>query len=108
MIMKNPSLFLTFICFFLILILIHEAYNFKFIQNTSRINGPSPLWFHQPLNTHRKALTTSAMFDFTPFVNKHHHRELQPESGPPGGGEIDPRYGAEKRLVPSGPNPLHH
>ncbi|PIN21938.1 hypothetical protein CDL12_05351 [Handroanthus impetiginosus] len=23
-------------------------------------------------------------------------------------GEIDPRYGVEKRLVPSGPNPLHH
>ncbi|KAK7307066.1 hypothetical protein VNO77_39799 [Canavalia gladiata] len=22
--------------------------------------------------------------------------------------EIDPRYGAEKRLVPSGPNPLHN
>ncbi|XVF85844.1 hypothetical protein PTKIN_Ptkin17bG0150300 [Pterospermum kingtungense] len=22
--------------------------------------------------------------------------------------EIDPRYGVEKRLVPSGPNPLHH
>ncbi|GFP88731.1 clavata3/esr (cle)-related protein 12 [Phtheirospermum japonicum] len=24
------------------------------------------------------------------------------------GGEIDPRYGVEKRLVPSGPNPLHN
>lgn len=23
-------------------------------------------------------------------------------------GEIDPRYGVEKRLVPTGPNPLHH
>lgn len=28
---------------------------------------------------------------------------------PPGvGNEIDPRYGVEKRLVPSGPNPLHN
>ncbi|WCJ22143.1 CLAVATA3/ESR-RELATED 9 [Euphorbia peplus] len=27
-------------------------------------------------------------------------------SSPPG--EIDPRYGVEKRLVPSGPNPLHN
>ncbi|CAN6445984.1 unnamed protein product [Victoria cruziana] len=26
----------------------------------------------------------------------------------PAGGEIDPRYGVEKRLVPTGPNPLHH
>ncbi|CAL1360279.1 unnamed protein product [Linum trigynum] len=25
-----------------------------------------------------------------------------------GGEEIDPRYGVEKRLVPSGPNPLHN
>ncbi|XP_020593073.1 inactive protein FON2 SPARE1-like [Phalaenopsis equestris] len=24
------------------------------------------------------------------------------------GNEIDPRYGVEKRFVPSGPNPLHH
>lgn len=24
------------------------------------------------------------------------------------GNEIDPRYGVEKRLVPTGPNPLHH
>ncbi|KAF3784342.1 CLAVATA3/ESR protein [Nymphaea thermarum] len=26
----------------------------------------------------------------------------------PVGDEIDPRYGVEKRLVPTGPNPLHH
>ncbi|GFP96635.1 clavata3/esr (cle)-related protein 13 [Phtheirospermum japonicum] len=102
MIMKIPSPFLPFFWFFLILLLFH---------NTSKINGPSSnLGFHQPLITHRKALT-AAKFDFTPFINKHHHhhhKELQPESGPSGGGEIDPRYGAEKRLVPSGPNPLHH
>uniref|UniRef100_A0A2P2QDS1 Uncharacterized protein n=1 Tax=Rhizophora mucronata TaxID=61149 RepID=A0A2P2QDS1_RHIMU len=31
-------------------------------------------------------------------------------SSPSGGDEsqIDPRYGVEKRLVPSGPNPLHN
>ncbi|XWS64203.1 hypothetical protein CRYUN_Cryun06bG0166200 [Craigia yunnanensis] len=27
---------------------------------------------------------------------------------PPELNEIDPRYGVEKRLVPSGPNPLHN
>ncbi|KAI3467268.1 hypothetical protein Pfo_023931 [Paulownia fortunei] len=27
---------------------------------------------------------------------------------PDDGDEIDPRYGVEKRLVPSGPNPLHN
>ncbi|XAR55922.1 hypothetical protein NMG60_11036161, partial [Bertholletia excelsa] len=31
-----------------------------------------------------------------------------PPLAPPGDDEIDPRYGVEKRLVPSGPNPLHN
>ncbi|KAI3452892.1 hypothetical protein Pfo_009555 [Paulownia fortunei] len=32
-----------------------------------------------------------------------------PSPPPPNkGDEIDPRYGVEKRLVPSGPNPLHN
>ncbi|KAG8498901.1 hypothetical protein CXB51_005258 [Gossypium anomalum] len=35
-------------------------------------------------------------FHFTPF---------HPQ---PGDNEIDPRYGVAKRLVPTGPNPLHH
>ncbi|EEF50649.1 CLE12, putative [Ricinus communis] len=53
----------------------------------------------------------ASKFDFAPFLNKHHrHRphyhRMKPES--PAGAEIDPRYGAEKRLVPTGPNPLHH
>ncbi|PIN02457.1 hypothetical protein CDL12_25020 [Handroanthus impetiginosus] len=34
---------------------------------------------------------------------------LPPPPPPPDDGdEIDPRYGVEKRLVPSGPNPLHN
>ncbi|KAF9674379.1 hypothetical protein SADUNF_Sadunf10G0121200 [Salix dunnii] len=33
-------------------------------------------------------------------------RHLGPPPPPPS--EIDPRYGVEKRLVPSGPNPLHN
>ncbi|KAH7682499.1 hypothetical protein IHE45_05G125400 [Dioscorea alata] len=35
------------------------------------------------------------------------HQQLQPPIEDDGN-EIDPRYGVEKRLVPSGPNPLHH
>ncbi|KAL0701210.1 hypothetical protein Bca4012_057332 [Brassica carinata] len=55
----------------------------------------------------RKAL--SHRFDFTPFQpreNNHHHD--RPSGEKDGGDEIDPRYGVEKRRVPSGPNPLHH
>lgn len=37
----------------------------------------------------------------------HQHQTLPPPS-PSQLDEIDPRYGVEKRLVPSGPNPLHN
>ncbi|KAK8686834.1 hypothetical protein V6N13_125851 [Hibiscus sabdariffa] len=40
----------------------------------------------------------------------HNFQPFSPSSPPPpsNGEEIDPRYGVEKRLVPSGPNPLHN
>lgn len=37
-----------------------------------------------------------------------HNYESSTYSSPDDGSEIDPRYGVEKRLVPTGPNPLHH
>ncbi|KAG8366426.1 hypothetical protein BUALT_Bualt17G0078400 [Buddleja alternifolia] len=39
-----------------------------------------------------------------------HFPPFPPPPPPPDddGAEIDPRYGVEKRLVPSGPNPLHN
>lgn len=101
--MKILRLLHPFFWLFFLLLLFHELYKFKFLDNTSTINiSPSSLLGHQSLIKHRKALTTN--FDFTPFL--HHHRKLPPE--PPRGSEIDPRYGVEKRLVPTGPNPLHH
>ncbi|KAH6797283.1 CLAVATA3/ESR-RELATED 13 [Perilla frutescens var. hirtella] len=42
----------------------------------------------------------------TPQGRLHHHQPPLPARN--GGDEIDPRYGVEKRLVPSGPNPLHN
>ncbi|KAE8023163.1 hypothetical protein FH972_008899 [Carpinus fangiana] len=38
----------------------------------------------------------------------HRYRSLPPPSPSQLHHEIDPRYGVEKRLVPSGPNPLHN
>ncbi|KAB1208235.1 CLAVATA3/ESR (CLE)-related protein 9 [Morella rubra] len=39
----------------------------------------------------------------------HHYRsQLPPRPSPSPPHEIDQRYGVEKRLVPSGPNPLHN
>ncbi|KAL8531615.1 hypothetical protein ACS0TY_008275 [Phlomoides rotata] len=99
--MKIPRLLHPFFWLFFLLLLFHELYKHKFLENTSTINTPSSLLGHQTLINHRKAL--AANFDFTPFL---HHRKIPPE--PPGGREIDPLYGVEKRLVPTGPNPLHH
>ncbi|CAA0833029.1 CLAVATA3/ESR (CLE)-related protein 13 [Striga hermonthica] len=104
MAMKIPSFFPPLLLFFLILMLFHDFHNFKFLQNTSKTNGPSSLGFRQPTVVHRRALA-AAKFDLSSFV-KHRHRKEK--TGPPSGNEIDPRYGVEKRLVPSGPNPLHH
>ncbi|CAL9130048.1 unnamed protein product [Musa textilis] len=44
------------------------------------------------------------------YGHQHRHNQSQKTSlvDPSGGDEIDPRYGVEKRLVPTGPNPLHH
>ncbi|KAI3452984.1 hypothetical protein Pfo_009647 [Paulownia fortunei] len=100
MIMKIPRLVYPFLWLFLLLLLFHEFYNFKYLQNTSTINAPSSLGHHQPLITHRKALASK--FDFTPFLKRHRHHGNSHRT------EIDPRYGVEKRLVPTGPNPLHH
>ncbi|KAK8457424.1 hypothetical protein SEVIR_3G186700v4 [Setaria viridis] len=43
--------------------------------------------------------------------HNHHHRPVPvplPPPGREGGEEIDVRYGVAKRLVPTGPNPLHN
>ncbi|CAM0945807.1 unnamed protein product [Alopecurus aequalis] len=50
------------------------------------------------------------------YHHHHHHQQHHRLHGkwnwqgiPPSAAEDgDPRYGAEKRLVPTGPNPLHH
>ncbi|PIM97909.1 hypothetical protein CDL12_29618 [Handroanthus impetiginosus] len=102
MIMKIPRLFYSFLCLFLLLLLFHEFYNSKYLQTIP--NSPSTV-SHKPFINHRKALASN--FDFTPFLTRHHHRRKLPPPPPPPE-DIDPRYGVEKRLVPSGPNPLHH
>ncbi|PIA39602.1 hypothetical protein AQUCO_02600210v1 [Aquilegia coerulea] len=85
----------------LLLFMVHAGwYNLK-----SKNQAPS-LLHHTVIN--RKVLATK--FDFSPFLNNHNHdhhrhRVAQPE---PDGSEVDERYGVEKRLVPTGPNPLHH
>ncbi|KAK9074472.1 hypothetical protein SSX86_007070 [Deinandra increscens subsp. villosa] len=79
-------------------------------SKTITIATTSPLRHHRPL-TNRKTLASN--FDFTPFLkhhhlHHHHHHHHDHNSPELSGSQIDPRYGVEKRLVPTGPNPLHH
>lgn len=68
----------------------------------------------------RRALTSKSNRHH-PHHHHHHHAHHLKHSSQAGlvvvraspspvddGNEIDPRYGIEKRLVPTGPNPLHH
>ncbi|GAV67051.1 hypothetical protein CFOL_v3_10560 [Cephalotus follicularis] len=54
----------------------------------------------------RKLLASN--FDFSPFLKHRHNGHDRRHSPETAGEEIDPRFGVEKRLVPTGPNPLHH
>ncbi|KAF9677306.1 hypothetical protein SADUNF_Sadunf08G0094200 [Salix dunnii] len=100
----------------LLLLALHELRSFKSKINSNRnrdqtSNTSISSIPHHPFHN-RKVLVSR--FDFTPF-QKHHHQQ-QHENPSPGEeehkkaarSEIDPRYGVEKRLVPTGPNPLHH
>ncbi|CAI9785342.1 unnamed protein product [Fraxinus pennsylvanica] len=99
--MKILHLLYPILCLFLFLQLFHDCYTLKDLNNGSS---------YHPL-IHRKALATSRKFDFKPFLNRIRHRkpppDLHQQPATPGN-EIDPRYGVEKRRVPTGPNPLHH
>ncbi|KAG9151875.1 hypothetical protein Leryth_002157 [Lithospermum erythrorhizon] len=99
----SPIIYLSIVC-----LVYHEFYAPNIIHdhtNHSTLTLPPPL-------IHRKQLAIK--FDFTPFMKqkgRHYHRKHSPRvHSSPGEerNEIDHRYGVEKRLVPSGPNPLHH
>ncbi|XP_057479714.1 CLAVATA3/ESR (CLE)-related protein 12-like [Actinidia eriantha] len=83
---------LSILCFFL-----HgwPSFTFKHMIHQNNI--------HPSLSHHRRAL--AGKFNITPFL---HHRHRRTHLLATTKSEIDPLYGAEKRLVPTGPNPLHH
>ncbi|KAJ6718699.1 CLAVATA3/ESR (CLE)-RELATED PROTEIN 13 [Salix purpurea] len=94
----------------LLLLVFHELCNFKPTINSTedQINSisKSSAFSYRPF-LNRKAAAWK--FDFAPFQK--HHQQTMPEEKEHrerAQSEIDPRYGVEKRLVPTGPNPLHH
>ncbi|KAJ9187316.1 hypothetical protein P3X46_002785 [Hevea brasiliensis] len=107
--MKIPlsSLFNTILClsFLLFFFFFFNGWCSCF-SNNSEDNHVS-ISLVQPFSNRRML---SSKFDFSPFLKNSHrlhhwHLPVHPQRN---GTEIDPRYGAEKRLVPTGPNPLHH
>ncbi|CAJ2634901.1 unnamed protein product [Trifolium pratense] len=115
MIIKLQHVLSFIIWLFLFVILFHVLSSFKSNISTSGkiINSNKfPVYLQN-----RKMLATG--FDFTPFINRHHHSHrhhhdhhhrshMPAHPHEPKETEIDPRYGVDKRLVPTGPNPLHH
>ncbi|KAB5544724.1 hypothetical protein DKX38_012836 [Salix brachista] len=98
----------------LLLLALHELRSFRSKINTNSRDQTSSTSIssisHHPFHN-RKALVSK--FDFTPFQKHHQQQHENPLPGEDehkkaARSEIDPRYGVEKRLVPTGPNPLHH
>ncbi|XVF09667.1 hypothetical protein REPUB_Repub07fG0114600 [Reevesia pubescens] len=112
MAIKNSIVNLFGLILWLSLLLLFFGWCNLFSKDINSIN----ISYHQvSISRHtlsnRKVLATK--FDFTPFLHhQKHHRRTRPRHVPvlpePSRNEIDPRYGVEKRLVPTGPNPLHH
>ena len=130
----SQLLFFFFLWLSLLLLLFREFRNFNSKFNAKQ-NIAINLMTYSSISNHkihplisRKVLASS--FDFTPFLNhqhqrqqeeeQHHKKRSRPSSSPDmpershdeaagdKENEIDPRYGVEKRRVPTGPNPLHH
>ncbi|KAJ8509859.1 hypothetical protein OPV22_000293 [Ensete ventricosum] len=61
---------------------------------------------------HRAASSSSLLRGLPSWCLRPRPGQLQPPPQPPPGEEeeeeVDPRYGVEKRFVPTGPNPLHN
>ncbi|KAI9117426.1 hypothetical protein K1719_011592 [Acacia pycnantha] len=110
---------------FLVLIVFHGWLTSFAPSNVGVVDGEDISGNHllSVLNRNRKLLASK--FDFTPLLHRnlrqhhrhrrhhHHHHVLRSHSmvqhpPPAEEGQIDPRYGVDKRLVPTGPNPLHH
>ncbi|KAG5234005.1 CLAVATA3/ESR (CLE)-related protein [Salix suchowensis] len=104
--MKIPQFFFSVIAWLFLFLFFFHCWCDFFSSDNHFIHGTvnaSPRTLR-----HRKVLLSNAIL--TPFTSRHrHHRRRMSRHHPePTSSEIDPLYGVEKRLVPTGPNPLHH
>ncbi|KAK9105592.1 hypothetical protein Scep_022436 [Stephania cephalantha] len=99
---KISHLLIILLCLSLYFLLFHVC-----SLRSNNIHHPLHISHHHQTLIGRKALLASE-FDFSPFRHHHHHHHHHLPPQAVDGREIDLRYGVEKRLVPTGPNPLHH
>ncbi|KAH1097760.1 hypothetical protein J1N35_014681 [Gossypium stocksii] len=86
---------------------------FLLLLQLARGSTPPPLppfpRNHPPCDSFSRSEQRSLCFQLQRIHNFHPFLpSLAPPPPPSEANEIDPRYGVEKRLVPSGPNPLHN
>ncbi|AES62088.1 hypothetical protein MtrunA17_Chr1g0198831 [Medicago truncatula] len=88
----------------LLFLLFHQYYNLKYskIYKKQIIQAS-----HHSSPSHHSRKVLARKFHFSPFF-KHLHPQGFAVQKDPSDTAIDPRYGVEKRRVPTGPNPLHH
>uniref|UniRef100_A0A803QQX5 Uncharacterized protein n=1 Tax=Cannabis sativa TaxID=3483 RepID=A0A803QQX5_CANSA len=78
---------------------------------TSQQDSKQQVHHHKPCDafSHEKSRSLCNHFHSNDFTSRGARPTPPPTpSGRFGSSTIDPRYGVEKRLVPSGPNPLHN
>ncbi|KAK9063631.1 hypothetical protein SSX86_017505 [Deinandra increscens subsp. villosa] len=108
----QPLLKMLIICF-LIIITITTSSSTNAGDITTATIAYHPHRRHQ-LHDHNSCITISTEKYPSPLCNSDCHpppslrRQHQFRRPPPYDEDIDPRYGVSKRLVPSGPNPLHN
>ncbi|KAG6708630.1 hypothetical protein I3842_06G090900 [Carya illinoinensis] len=101
--------FLVFLLLFVVVsasrLLSNPTILFPAAATSSRNSFPHPQYTSCGSLSHEK--TRSLCFQLQ-RIHKLHGSSLPPPISSAQPNEIDPRYGVEKRLVPSGPNPLHN
>uniref|UniRef100_A0A7N0VA22 Uncharacterized protein n=1 Tax=Kalanchoe fedtschenkoi TaxID=63787 RepID=A0A7N0VA22_KALFE len=98
---------LTFLCL-LSLILLASFHSSAFIVNLKISSRSQHLSAKITHSIRTRKMLASGQFDFTPFLHHLRHPPANRQDRHDLGGDFDPVNAMEKRLVPSGPNPLHH
>ncbi|KAI4302215.1 hypothetical protein MLD38_037993 [Melastoma candidum] len=111
-----PRLLFTTLCLSILLLLLLDFDKIRSMMAATRNNKPvfllvpwKPSRIIPPLSP--ATINRKVMASYLSGRQRGQSQDIPPDRGrqtKPSVGEVDPRYGVEKRLVPTGPNPLHH